>query len=303
MSTQLFLRSLRERRNLRGNVLQRAVATLKYVLRSVGNAGRQAAWLDFVYGTAQMSALLTHDARLIERAQHCYINRHMKPAERYAAITDHYRMAISTFPADIFKAIYQDGRYLIGTLRLKDGSSLAIEMRRPTGRSREGELCLCLADVQGQMLSSMIFSVADGGRTLLLGCMQGSAAGLGREAVRDLTKQSHGLRPKNLLLSLLRAFARHHGIERLRGVANEAHPFAGQADKIKADYDSFWLECEGVLDHQGFYELPAHEPARNEAMVASKHRSAFRQREVLRREGCTLLLAGLDQREGLALTG
>ena len=118
-----------------------------------------------------------------------------------------------------------------------------------------------------------------------------------------MTKHSHGLRPQNLLLSLLGLFARHHGINRMRGVANEAHPFAGHANKIKADYDSFWLECDGVLAHQGFYELPALEPARDEEGVASNHRSAFRQREVLRREACKLLLAALDQRDELALTG
>jgi uncharacterized protein VirK/YbjX len=125
----------------------------------------------------------------------------------------------------------------------------------------------------------------------------------GRKAVRNFTWQRHGQGSKNLVLSLLRAFARSHGIDCMRGVAYEAHPFAGHAKKIKADYDSFWLECDGVLDHGGFHELPALEPARDEAIVASKRRSAFRQREILRREACTLFLATLDQPDELALTG
>lgn len=303
MSTQFFWRSLRERRNTRGDALHRAGALVKYVARSITNARLHGAWLDFVYGNEPMVAAAAHDPRLIERAQHCYINRHMSSAARYHVITDHYQSAMAIFPPDLFKAIYVTGRQVIGTLRLKDGTSLAIELRRPTGRSREGELCFCLTDEQGQMLSSMIVSVADAGRTLLLGCVQGSAAGLGREAVRELTKQCHGLRPKNFLLSLIRAFASHQGVDRLRGVANEAHPFAGHANKIKADYDSFWLECDGVADHEGFYDLPVREPARDESMVVSKHRSAFRQREALRREGCRLLLAALAPCNEIALTG
>ncbi|MGY3041182.1 uncharacterized protein VirK/YbjX [Rhodanobacter sp. TND4EL1] len=301
MSAQLFWRSLRDRRDGRGNALQQAGAAIKYALRSARSARLHAAWLNFIYGSPLMSAMLAHDPRLLERAQHHYINRHMGQVRRYAVIADHYRSVTAVFRPDICEAIYLGGRYPLGTLRLKDGSALEIELRRPTGRGREGELCLCLADAQGELLSSMIFSIADGGRTLLLGCMQGAAAGLGREAVRELTRQSYGLRPKNLLLSLLRAFAQRYGIERMRGVANAAHPFAGQADKIKADYDSFWLECEGVLDREGFYELPVGEPVRDAALVVSKHRSAFRQREALRRDACILLLNSLDQHVELAL--
>jgi uncharacterized protein VirK/YbjX len=92
-------------------------------------------------------------------------------------------------------------------------------------------------------------------------------------------------------------------MDRMRGVANEAHPFAGHANKIKADYDSFWLECDSVLYPEGLHELPALEPARDEAIVASKRRSAFPQREILRREACTLFLAALDQPDELALPG
>ncbi|MEO7067084.1 MAG: DUF535 family protein [Rhodanobacter sp.] len=294
MSLQFFWRSLRQRRDLRGSLIKHAGATIKYTLRSARAAGRHRAWLDFLYGTPLLSALTAYDPRLIDRAQHPYINRRLSLTARYAVITDHYQMVLSTLAPELREAVYLGGRYRLGTLRLKDASELAIELRRPTGRGREGELCLCLADTQGQPLSSMIFSIADGGHTMLLGCVQGATAALGREAVRELTRQCHGLRPKNLLLSLLRAFAKRYDITRIRGVANAAHPFAGQADKIKADYDSFWQECGGVLDESGFYELSAAEPERDEMLVASKHRSAFRQREALRRQACVILLDGLD---------
>jgi uncharacterized protein VirK/YbjX len=190
-------------------------------------------------------------------------------------------------------AVYLQGRHRLGALCLKDGSELLIELRRPTGRSREGELALVLANTEGQLLSSVIFSVADEGRSLLIGCLQGAAAELGREAVRELTKQCHGLRPKNLLFSLLLAFAEQAGAERVRGVSNLAHPFAGEADKIKADYDSFWVECLGEPLPDGFFALPVREPERDETQVESKHRSAFRKREALRREACALLADAL----------
>ena len=256
-------------------------------------ARRQSAWLQFVYGSPRLSAILAPDPRLLERWHHHYINRRFGRATRMSVAADHFRFVFARLPDDLADGVYLRGCHRIGAVVLKDNSELRIELRRPTGRSREGELALCLTNSADQVLSSAVFTVADDGRSLLIGCMQGASAELGREAVRELTKQCHGLRPKNLLFSLLLAFANEYGIERVRGVANLAHPFAGEADKIKADYDAFWQECQGEPLADGFYALPAQEPLRDEMQVESKHRSAFRKREALRREACELLVDAL----------
>ncbi|WP_430392400.1 VirK/YbjX family protein [Dyella sp. 20L07] len=293
MSFRLFLRSLRQRRDWRGPLSKRLAAGLKYAARSARMARRQSAWLGELYGSARLTAYLGHDPRLHERWHHHYINRRLGRAQRMAVISSHYRFAFDRLPTALVDAVYLQGRYELGALTLKDGSQLLLELRRPTGRSREGELSLCLANTQGQLLSSMIFSIAEEGRMLLVGCVQGAANELGREAVRELTKQCYGLRPKNLLFSLLLAFGSFTGAQQIRGVSNLVHPFAGNANKIKADYDSFWEECQGVLQPDGFFALPTSEPERDESQVESKHRSAFRRRELLRREACARLLAAL----------
>ncbi len=293
MSIRLFLRSLHRRHDWRGSAPKRLASGLKYLLRSARMAPRQSAWLRFVYGSPRLTAVLAHDPRLLERWHHHYVNRQFGRARRMEVIADHFRFAFERLPDEMVDGVYLRGRHRVGALALKDGSELRIELRRPTGRSREGELALCLTNSEDQVLSSAVFTVADQGRALLIGCMQGAAAELGRDAVRDLTKHCHGLRPKNLLFSLLLAFAGEYGIEQVRGVANLAHPFAGEADKIKADYDSFWQECQGEPLSDGFYALPSRDPVRDEMQVESKHRSAFRKREALRREACALLVTAL----------
>jgi uncharacterized protein len=293
MSFRLLLRSLSQRRDWRGPLHKRLAAGLKYLARSARTPRRQSAWLRELYGSARLSAYLTQDPRLHERWHHHYINRRLGRSQRLAVIRSHYRFAFGRLPAALVDAVYLEGRHELGALTLKDGSQLLLELRRPLGRSREGELALCLANTQGQLLSSVIFSVADEGRTLLVGCLQGAAAELGREAVRELTKQCYGLRPKNLLFSLLLAFGSFTGAQQVRGVSNLAHPFAGEDDKIKADYDGFWEECQGELQSDGFFALPTSEPERDESQVESKHRSAFRRRELLRREACARLLSAL----------
>lgn len=294
MDMHNFLRSLQGRTDWRGSAPKRALYAAKYALRSLYHLQRHTAWLGFVYSDPRMRAMLPHDPRLLERPQHDYINRRLGAAAGYAIVRSHYEYVLGHFPPAMVERIYQQGRCSIGTLPLKDGGELSVELRRPTGRGREGELALYLLDAHGRALSSAIFTLADDGRRLLLGCLQGAAAELGRDAVRELTRQCHGLRPKNLLLSMLLGLAQHLGAERVSGVDNAAHPFAGHTDKIKADYDSFWLECGGVPGGDGFHELPPREPRRDIAEVESKHRSAFRKRETLRREASDLLVAALQ---------
>jgi uncharacterized protein VirK/YbjX len=289
----VFVRSLRGRSDWRGSAPKRLVCALKYVLRSLWLWRRQMRWLSFLYGSPAMMLLAVRDPRMYERPHHHYISRRFSSARRFEIIESHYRQVFATFPMKLVRDIHARGHASLGRLRLKDNTEVELRLSLPTGRSREGELALYLLQSDGQALSSMIFTVADDGRSLLIGCLQGAASGLGRDAVRDFTKQSHGLRPKNLLLSMLYALASVTDIGQVCGVGNKAHPFAG-SDKIKADYDGFWQECHGILLEDGFYRLPSREPERDEARVESKNRSSFRKREALRRQACDLMVEAID---------
>jgi uncharacterized protein VirK/YbjX len=298
-----LLSSLHHRIDWRGGMPKRTLYAIKYLARSLRHYRLHAGWLAFLHGEPRMRAMLAHDPRLLERPQHDYINRRLDAAARYAIIRGHYDFVLARFPAELVRQVYLEGRSRLGTLPLKDGHALALELRRPTGRGREGELALYLADGEGRALSSIVFTFADGGRSLLLGCLQGAAAGLGRDTVRELTRRCHGLRPKNLLLSMLLGCAERLGVERVRGVGNAAHPFAGTLGKIKADYDGFWRENDGLAHADGFYDLPAREPLRDIHEVDSKHRSAFRRREALREEATRRLWQALAGTPPLALAG
>lgn len=293
MDLTLLARSLRGRHDWRGGRARRALHAAKYLWRSLRRPRLHAGWLRFVHDTPLLTAMLARDPRLLERAQHPYISRRLPVARRYAILQSHYRLLLARLPAPALEAVLLRGALPLGALALKDGAPARLELRPPTGRGREGELALYLLDASGQPLSSLVFTLADDGRSLLVGCVQGAAAGLGREAVRAFTRQSWGLRPKNLLLSMLYALAASLGAERVCGVGNAAHPFAGQPSKIKSDYDAFWRECHGMPGADGFYELPPREAPRDESQVESKHRSAFRRREALRLEACHLLLLAL----------
>lgn len=290
MDFELLLDSFRGRHDWRGSPLKRGTAMCKYLLRSLRHLSLQLRWLAFLRDTPVLQPYLRDEPRLFERPQHAYISRELDVGSRYAIIESHHRYLLARWPLELIGQIYRGGTSL-GRLSLKDASEVELRLSRPSGRGREGELALYLLNAHGETLSSLIFTVADEGRSLLIGCVQGASPALGREAVREFTRMSHGLRPKNLLLSMLYAFAKAQGIARLCGVSNAAHPFAGNAAKIKSDYDGFWRECGGKPASNGFFLLPASEPARDIAEVESKHRSAFRRREALREQACALLVA------------
>ena len=289
-----FLRSMRGRYDWPRSMFKRALSMTKYLARCAWMPQRQSAWLAFLYGTDRMTAFVARDSRLLERPHHLYINRRLSHARRFDIVESHYRYVLAHLPIDLMDRVLCAGHASLGHLVLKDGSEVELRLSKPTGRGREGELALYLLHADGQALSSMIFTLADDGRTLLIGCLQGAAADLGREAVREFTKQAHGMRPKNLLLSMLYALAERLGTSQVHGISNAAHPFAIHGDKIKADYDSFWQECQGELLRDGFYRLPPRESSRDESQVESKHRSAFRKREALRANACALMVAAVS---------
>lgn len=293
MLSSRFKLSMRSRDDWHGGPLKRFFSATKYLYRSASVWTKHAHWLDFIATTPAMPAVIAHDRRLLERYQHRYISLRFNRQTRLAIVQSHYRFIASHWPAALFQSVYVERAATVGKLSLRDGSTVDIVLKAPPIKGLEGELGIYLCDDTGMTLSSTIVTIADDGTTLLIGCVQGAKATAGKEAVRELTRQCHGLRPKNLLLSLAYAVAASYGIERIRGVGQAVHPFAGRDNKIKSDYNGFWLEAGGVLAADGLFDMPPHEAERDAATVDSKHRSAFRRREALRAEAMATLRRAL----------
>ena len=125
-------------------------------------------------------------------------------------------------------------------------------------------------------IGTLTFGGSDG---LLIGEMRGSWAYLGRAAITRFSRATGGLRPRDLLLSVVRALAVSYGIERVRGVGQAAHPLDRRAGVTASSYDRFWRRHGGVLGADGFYDLPR--------KAVSGDGSA---REAFRRDACEAVL-------------
>lgn len=288
-----MLDSLRHRQDWTGPWYKRSVTALKYLVRSVGIGAQHQRFLAFIAADPAMRTYRRRDPRLLERHMHRYVNAHWHRSDRLTYLQQHYRFARAHLPRGLFELVYAMGHASLGSITAKDGSLLTLCMRPPIYKGCEGELCLQLCDVNEDPLYSIVFSVADEQPTLMIGCLQGPRGENARDVVRDLTRNLHGMRPKQLMLSLAYTFARHYGIERLVAISNEAHPLRRSGRPLYSDYDAFWDEQNGQRVGGGWYALPATLTHKTEAEVPSNHRSAFRRREALRRETEQLLINAL----------
>lgn len=284
-----MLDSLRDRQDWTGPWYRRGVTALKYIVRSLCMRPQHQRFLAFIAAHPGMRAYRRRDPRLLERHMHRYINVHWHRRDRLHYLMQHYRFATAHLPSGLFELVYVMGHASLGSLTAKDGSLLTLCMRPPIHKGCEGELCLQLCDVNEDPLYSIVMTVSDEQPTLMIGCLQGPRGENAKEVVRELTRNLHGMRPKQLMLSLAYTFARHYGIERLVAISNEAHPLRRSGRPLYSDYDAFWEEQQGRRIGGGWYALPVAPAQKTEAEVPSNHRAAFRRREALRREAEQLL--------------
>ena len=290
-----MLLSLRDRGDWSGPWYKRGVTALKYIVRSACMPLRQARFLSFIAAHPQMRVYRQRDPRLLERHMHRYVNAYWRRHQRVDQVHRHYRFALTHLPSGLFDLVYGLGRASLGSLIAKDGSVLTLCMRPPILKGCEGELCLQLCDANENPLYSIVFTVSDDQPAIMIGCLQGPRGEHARARVRELTRNMYGMRPKQLMLSLVYVFAQHYGISRLLAISNDAHPLRRSGRPLHADYDAFWAEQHGQPVAGGWYVLPSTQMHKSEAQVPSHHRSAFRRREAFRRQAERLLTQALEQ--------
>jgi uncharacterized protein len=288
-----FLRSLRGRTDWRGDPARRRVTATKYMVRTLSMPHQHGQHLAFVYGHSRMCAYQHRDPRVLERHFHRYLHQQWNRRARLESIRQHYRFALARLPGTLFDAIYVHGGTTLGSLTMKDGSELQLSLRPPISMGCEGELCIQLDDVDDRPVYRIILSVIDARPTIAIGCIQGPDGLHSKDVVRNLTRNMHGMRPKQLMLSLVYAFAQHFGCERILAVSNAAHPLRRVREKFQADYDGFWLEQRGRNTGDGWFMLPETPHRKSEWEVPSHHRSAFRRRDAMRILAEQLLIEAL----------
>lgn len=226
---------------------------------------RQTQWLRSLHAREAMWRAAQADPRLYERWHRPYISTHFNAAARRRIVNAHYDFVMRRFPAWLAERIVLGGGARLTTLRLEDAADVHLHLRKPS-RADAGELSLLLLSDDKDVLASCILTF-DRRDSVTIGALRGAGPHAPFEATREFIRGSHGLHPKDLLVSLVRELAALHGLKRIRAVTAAACVGQSGADADGADMegadvegaasgDAFWEAQGGVSAGAGCHALP-----------------------------------------------
>jgi uncharacterized protein VirK/YbjX len=184
------------------------------------------------------------------------------------------------------KAFAFDATQSIELLRLDElGPDYHVILDKPTWFQREGLLTLNIFRGNLRLISlSFSFDTLNGEQIVMIGAIQGRRIEGVLDEYRQLTKLAHGLRPRDLLIDILRIVAAHEGAVRMIAVSDACRhhrsPYFGKntGRELPLDYDEIWRDRGGVYRGDGFFELPVERQVRDIDEIPSKKRQMYRQR-------------------------
>jgi uncharacterized protein VirK/YbjX len=242
-------------------------------------------------------ALLNSDPGFAEYAQNCprllhkiyrpYLTAQLGIEDRLAVLASHYRFM---FRNGLGQAIAQAtrGGALVASIAGKTGRRYQIWLRAVEPMERDGELVLQLSE-GGVLVYSIAFTFSelDGFAIVSVGCIQGPRHADGLGAIREATRELHGLRPKQLMVSLVRQLGHQLGCTQMRlvGNANRVVRGAMRQGRVLADYDQLWDEMGAERRADGDFQLRcALLAAPDLERICSKKRSEARKRHAVAAE-------------------
>lgn len=169
-------------------------------------------------------------------------------------------------------------------------NAVSIEIDYAAWFTREGEIVINVfqSDLR---VASMAFLLGhhESDVVAYIGAVQGIHGGVpaeeSLEIFKALTKDFFGLRPRSLLLEVLKVVATKLGAKKIFGISEQhrhhRHPYFLNDEKtvFKNDYNIFWEEHGGRFNHDiGFYEISTAPAIKDLSEISSKKRSQYRKR-------------------------
>lgn len=244
------------------------------------------------YQSAQLSATIDGVPQFIERPINKYLHKTWSGKQKLSTASYTLDLIEKTFTPEAITAMFSNKRdgLTVANIELKSGDFAQLKMIY-SQYPREGDLSIHLLNETGDEIYLMSFSFGEQGE-LYVCSLQGPSTEQSVEQVKSITKQMHAMRPKNLLMSAIYAVAAYFQIKSILGISNNSHI---KSQHLKSSYDTFWEECGGVLNADGWYQLPLQEPMRDIESVKSQRRSEFRKREALREAMSQSIIESLTQ--------
>lgn len=211
---------------------------------------------------------------LVTCVVHPYLNSEWQAPRKLAVIAAHYAM---------LRGRLSWLRAPAPTLLADAGEGLRIELGPPGKFEHEGEATLRLRRGDTE-LYALAFTLGEigGQRVAYVGALQGLRSPDALEIYRELTHQLHGLRPRDLLLTVFRRFGRALGVAHILAVDDarrvSSNAYFASSGQVLSSYDEVWAEQGGSAAAGGFFELGAEVVRREAGAVPARKRALYRRR-------------------------
>ena len=254
----------------------------RFLIRTLWYGRTSARWFAFLDANAFQRRLTRLQPEWAEKLHRPYRRYDLSAAARLDCLVAHGR-AIERLGWQRFVLGLSTQPLTIARFIGKDDVERRLELGHDGQFMKEGGLCLHLC-CGAQRLYSAAFSLLGASvLTLDIGCLQGPDDPAARDLVRSTTKALHGLRPRDLMLTALKALAQAVAAPTLVGVTGSRHVYRHWRKRrpFAFDYDSFWTEHAGRQRDDGDFELSsvcAHKPI---DQLPSNKRAEARRRQAL----------------------
>lgn len=262
-----------------------SLKNILFRMRFIKRAKQQEALLnDFIESMTKLghSEIFAQKPYMLGLLEWPYMHNQWDLHQRIQTILAHYKL-LPKLP-EFLNVADAKPKTIVDLNYVSEGASIALD--RAIWFAREGEVVLNLFK-GNQRVKSIAFTlnVLNNELVIYVGAIQGIHAdddSLG--LFKSLTKDFEGLRPRSLVIELLRMVAENIGAKKILAISDEnrhhRHPYFANTHKntLKTGYDSIWLDHEGVKLENGFFEIPVAKHRRDIAEVSSNKRAMYRRR-------------------------
>lgn len=269
--------------------MRRWKQNLRWAFAAAAHPTRALAWFEAMDAPA-MRPFSRVRPRLVFKPLRAYLSTQWNLNRRTKVITDTYDF-VRSWGGLLAEALLCRESIRLAGFTLKDVGEVEIRIGTDERFRKEGELTLFLhCERLGGPMAALTFSLereSGSGWILYAGCVQGLDEGR-PEAVKQLTKAMHGLRPKAVMVFLAQAMADGLQIRRILGAGNAIQVHRRKhaihiplVHKLTFDYDGLWSETGGILQSDGWFMLPVSPQRRSSEDMKPNKRSMYSKRYAL----------------------
>lgn len=230
--------------------------------------------------------LLTCRTDLLEKPLKPYVCVSWTSEQRTKHLIDHIHIMNAFWGPHFIDILTDRGHHLV---QITDRHGAHYYLKLFAGEDREGALGLRLTDSEDQPIYSITFNLSqqNGTRILHIGALQGPNDNLinRQEIIKRLTKATHGIRTKALMVEFTLMLANQLQMDQLQGISNKGHIYqalryiiGSKGKSVSFNYDQLWQEYGATPIDPYLYRIPLNPKRKNPEDLNKTKRRLYEKR-------------------------